>query len=206
MNQAQRANLHAKLGPDAFARIQACRVGIAGAGGLGSNCAAHLVRSGFRRLTIVDFDNVEYSNLDRQWYFGDQVGRLKIAALCDNLKRINPDLELNLLPVRITAALVVELFADCDIVAECLDDAETKRMLVEKLLELGKHVVTVSGIGGVGNSDAIRVHAIRPGLILIGDLISDIATAPALAPRVAIAAAKQADMILEQTLSLRVMG
>ncbi len=56
-------------------------VGIAGAGGLGSNCAAHLVRVGFRKLKLVDFDVVETGNLDRQFYFADQVGMYKVEAL-----------------------------------------------------------------------------------------------------------------------------
>ncbi|MGB4572405.1 MAG: ThiF family adenylyltransferase, partial [Rectinemataceae bacterium] len=53
------------------------RVGIAGAGGLGSNCAAALVRSGIGALVVVDFDVVSEANLDRQFYFHDQVGRPK---------------------------------------------------------------------------------------------------------------------------------
>ena len=69
-------------------------VGIAGAGGLGSNCAAHLVRVGFRKLKLVDFDVVETGNLDRQFYFADQVGMYKVEALRQNLLRISSDLEL----------------------------------------------------------------------------------------------------------------
>ena len=51
------------------------KVGIAGAGGLGSNCAAALVRTGFRHIKIADFDVVDYSNLNRQFYFLQQAGR-----------------------------------------------------------------------------------------------------------------------------------
>ena len=68
------------------------KVGIAGAGGLGSNCAAALVRCGLGKLVIADFDHIEESNLNRQFYFRDQLGKIKIEALRENLLRINPDL------------------------------------------------------------------------------------------------------------------
>ena len=70
-------------------------------------------------------------------------------------------------------------------------------MLIAQLLPLGKFIVAVSGLGGYGMSDNIKVHPIRKNLIMIGDLQSDVALSPALAPRVSIAAAKQADTILE---------
>ena len=57
------------------------RVGIAGAGGLGSNCAVALARSGIGTLVISDFDVIEESNLTRQYFFTDQVGMLKTEAL-----------------------------------------------------------------------------------------------------------------------------
>jgi len=70
-------------------------------------------------------------------------------------------------------------------------------MLIAQLLPLDKFIVAVSGLGGYGMSDDITVHPIRGNLIMVGDLHSDIALRPALSPRVNIAAAKQADTILE---------
>ena len=55
------------------------RVGIAGAGGLGSNCAAHLVRAGMKKLVIADFDVVNESNLNRQFFFRNQLGQKKVV-------------------------------------------------------------------------------------------------------------------------------
>ncbi len=57
------------------------KIGIAGAGGIGSNVAANLVRSGVSCLKIIDFDRIEPSNLNRQFYFQDQVGCLKVSAV-----------------------------------------------------------------------------------------------------------------------------
>ncbi len=56
-------------------------IGIVGVGGIGSNVAVNLVQSGVRRLKIIDFDRVEPSNLNRQFYFSDQIGRLKAILL-----------------------------------------------------------------------------------------------------------------------------
>jgi len=129
------------------------------------------------------------------------VGMYKVEALRRNLLRITPDLDLEIEVGKIGKNRVNALFCQCAIVAECLDRAEDKSMLVSELLSLKKFVVAVSGLGGYGSSDAIRVHPVKENLVLIGDLQSDVAFRPALSPRVAIVAAKQADVILEHVLS-----
>ena len=197
MMDTLRQDLVKKLGETKLAKIEKTRIGIAGAGGLGSNCAACLVRVGFRRFTIADFDVIDPSNLDRQFYFEDQVGMKKVEALRTNLHRINPHLELQMLPVKLETANIPEIFRDCDAVVECLDQAEAKRMLVSGLLPSGKLIVAASGLGGFGSSDDIKVHRLKKNLILIGDLASDIEKSPALSPRVSVVAAKQADVVLE---------
>jgi sulfur carrier protein ThiS adenylyltransferase len=197
MMDAFRQDLIKKLGETKLGKIEKAKIGIAGAGGLGSNCAACLVRVGFRHFTIADFDLIEPSNLDRQFYFEDQVGMKKVEALRTNLLRINPRLELQMLPVKLEPVNIPEIFRDCDVVVECLDRAEAKSMLVSVLLASGKLIVSASGLGGYGSSDDIQVRKLRPNLVLIGDLASDIEKAPALSPRVSIAAAKQADVVLE---------
>ena len=59
-------------------------IGIGGAGGLGSNVAVNLVRSGITDIKIADFDVIEQSNLNRQFYFRDQIGQNKVNALYEN--------------------------------------------------------------------------------------------------------------------------
>lgn len=189
-------DLAKKLGSGNLRRIESVKIGIAGAGGLGSNCAASLVRSGFRNLKIVDFDRIQPSNLDRQFYFEDQVGRSKVEALKENLERIRPGIEIEAVYLKIEKGDAERLFKDCDIVAECFDRAEYKTMIISELLAMGKFIVSASGLGGVGRSDEIKVHRMKSNLVVIGDLETDIETSPALSPRVAITAAKQADEIL----------
>ncbi len=193
-------NLARKFGKDYLDKVRNVRVGFAGAGGLGSNCALNLVRSGFRKLTLVDFDIIIPSNLDRQFYFLDQVGLNKVDALKANLLRVNPDLDIKTMAKKIEKDNINAIFEDCAIVVECFDRAENKKMLVEELLNSGKCLIAASGVGGIGSSDEIKIHHLKDNLFLVGDLESDIKDKPPISPRVNIAAAKQADLVLNYVL------
>jgi sulfur carrier protein ThiS adenylyltransferase len=187
----------AHIGEDNLARLQSVTIGIAGCGGLGSNCAMHLVRSGFTRFVLVDFDRVEFSNLNRQAFFRDQEGQYKAEALAVNMRAVNPDLDLDIYVERVDVARVKRLFGDCDAVVEAFDRAAAKKRLVEALLPLGRLVVSASGIGGCGDGDALATRKVRDNFYLIGDGVTECSLdTPPLSPRVGIAAAKQADVIL----------
>ena len=107
-----------------FFEIKNSIVGIAGMGGLGSNVAVALTRLGLGKLIIADFDLVENSNLNRQQYYLDQVGQPKVDASTDNLKRINPHIDIQAHRIRLTAANIPEIFAKADVIAECFDRSE----------------------------------------------------------------------------------
>lgn len=185
------------LGEEKLKRIQGVKVGIAGAGGLGSNCAQFLVRSGFKKLCVVDFDVVEQSNLNRQFYFSRQIGQKKVDALRENLFSINPDLEIEALHLKIEEENIGGLFRDCHAVVEALDGAFYKRLLVESFMGSGKLLVAASGLAGWGRSDDIIVHRIRDNFFMVGDLVSEVGPErPPMAPMVVTAAAKQADVVL----------
>ena len=109
-------------------------VGIAGLGGLGSADAISLVRVGLGRLIIVDFDTVEKSNLSRQQYFSDQAGKSKVEAMTENLRRINADVKIEGHQVKLNKDNIAMIFAEADVIAECLDNAEEKQMIVETVL------------------------------------------------------------------------
>ena len=189
------------FGGEGLLKIQQVVIGIAGAGGLGSNCSVNLVRSGFTKFVIVDFDQVEYSNLNRQFYFYDQVGRPKVEALKENLLRINPNVELEIHQQRIEGDNIEELFQKCHMIVEAFDQASYKKLLVEHYINQNKLIVSASGIGGWDNSDQLKTHKVKDDLYIVGDLTSQVSKeVPPCAPRVAIAAAKQADIILAQTL------
>jgi sulfur carrier protein ThiS adenylyltransferase len=195
------AALAGQLGMERLQRLQSVKVGIAGAGGLGSNCAACLVRSGFKQLALVDFDYVEPSNLNRQFYFGDQIGMLKVEALRVNLLRINPNLDLTVKPQKITAANVEECLGDCQVVVEAVDQPETKRLVVEHFWQAAKLVVAASGIAGWDDADQLVTRRVKPHVYLVGDQVTAVGEGqPPLAPRVNVAAAKEANVVLRWVL------
>lgn len=185
------------LPPEQLAKIQQTPVGIAGLGGLGSNVAWHLVRSGFSHLVLADFDRVEASNLNRQVYFPDQLGLLKTEALAENLLRINPDLNLELWSVLVTPANVQTIFGQCPVWVEGFDQTPSKKMFVEEGLAAGKKVVGASGLAGWGDTDTIRTLHWGSGLSVVGDFCTDVTEGqPPLSPRVGVVAAKQANLVL----------
>ncbi|KLU60017.1 thiamine-phosphate synthase [Peptococcaceae bacterium CEB3] len=201
------AYLEQALGLARMSRLRAARVGIGGLGGLGSNTAVHLVRSGVRHLVLADFDRVENSNLNRQYYFRDQVGQMKAFALAENLRRINPDVDLTLICERITPANVLTVFDSCGYWVEAFDEAESKKMFVTAGLKHHKRVVAASGLAGWGHTDAMTTTQWSSGLAVVGDRQSAVGAAlPPLAPRVGIGAAKEADVILSWILDHPVSG
>lgn len=201
MNHMEKALLNI-IGHDNFYKIQNTNIGIAGAGGLGSNCASNLVRCGFKNFTLVDYDLIEYSNLNRQFFFYEQVGKAKVDILKENLLGINPDLNIKTKQEKIEKHNIHVFFDNCNIIVEAFDKAEYKKLIVETYLESEKFIVAASGIAGWGNSDEIKVNKIRENFFLIGDLYSEASDLlPPLSPRVNIAAAKQADLILDYILS-----
>ena len=180
--------------------LESARVGIAGAGGLGSNCAMHLVRAGVRHLTVVDFDIVNESNLNRQFFFRDQLGLKKVEALKENLLRIDLDADIRAVEMRLDASSARETFADCDIVVEAFDVVDAKVMLVSAFASSGKKLVTASGLAGWGRSNAMRVRRMG-NIVAIGDGETSVGegAAPA-SPRVGIAAAMQANAVVAMLL------
>jgi sulfur carrier protein ThiS adenylyltransferase len=182
------------------AHLSRFRVGIAGAGGLGSNCAVALARCGIGTLVISDFDSVEESNLSRQYYFMDQTGLPKTEALKDNILRIRPDATVLAFQEKLDRNNIPGIFSGCDVIVEAFDNAEMKEMLIEAVQELmpGTPLVVGSGLAGWGNNDTIRYRKIDDTLYVCGDELSEVSDEfPTLAPRVGMVANMQANVVLE---------
>lgn len=180
-------------------------VGIAGAGGLGSNCAVALARTGIGKLVIADFDVVSESNLNRQYYFFDQIGQIKVYALKENLERIHPDVNVEIHNIKLNSNNLIHIFSECDVIVEAFDKAEEKQMLIETVLDEfnEKPLVTGSGMAGYGENDTICTRKID-NLYICGDEKTEIAEdKPPLAPRVGIVANMQANIVLEILLNNR---
>ena len=182
-------------------RIRSVKIAMAGAGGLGSNCAHALVRCGFEKFILADHDTVDASNLNRQFFYEDQIGKSKVCMLKDNLMRINPDLQIELYEGRIGKENVKNMFGDADVIVEAFDCVESKTLIVESFMNSGKIVVAASGIAGWGHPDSIRVKQVKPLFFMVGDFVSAVSdAAPPLAPKVVMVAAKQADVVLQLVL------
>lgn len=147
------------------------RVAICGLGGLGSRVAELLTRAGVGYLRLIDFDRLEATNLNRQWYFMEQLGRYKAEALADNLRRITPYAELDVHTVRITEDNLASLLADVDVIVEAFDNATCKAMLVNGVREQFPrcHLVAASGMAGFASANAMRVRRMSENFYLCGD-------------------------------------
>lgn len=185
--------------PELRARLRGCSVAIIGCGGLGSNVAEMLVRSGIGRLTLIDFDTVDESNLNRQFFFRDQIGMPKVVALAENLRRIRSDVRLDLVQERVTQENLVGLVRGACAIVEAVDGAEVKAMIVNTCLaELpGIPLVTASGLAGYGSTNAIVTERMADNLYVVGDLTSDVRDGhPLFASRVMAAAAAEAHAVV----------
>ena len=196
--EMQRA-LEARHGKDLQAKFTGATVAICGLGGLGSNIAVSLARAGVGRLILIDFDQVDISNLHRQQYMADQIGLYKTEALTENLKRIAPYVEIISHTARITEENFREFLQDADIICEAFDDAEAKAMLVNGVLEQlhTKYLIAASGMAGLSSANSIKTRRVMERFYLCGDGVSDVSDDIGLvAPRVMLCAAHQAQMVL----------
>lgn len=176
------------------------RVGIAGAGGLGSNCAAALARSGVGTIVISDFDVVEEANLNRQFYFFDQIGMEKTKALRENILKINPDIGIIVHHIELNSENIPVIYAGCDIIVEAFDRSDMKEMLIGTVQTkmAGIPLVVGSGMAGWGKNESIRCRKIDEYLYVCGDESTEVSDElPPLAPRVGIVSHMQANVVLE---------
>ena len=164
---------------------------VCGLGGLGSNIALSLARAGIGKLILIDFDQVDVSNLHRQQYKASQVGAYKTEALTACLKEIAPYIELETHTVRMTEANTVALLKDADVICEAL--------LVNIVLEQmpSKYLVAASGMAGIDSANLIQTRKVMERFYLCGDEVSEVSEAESLlSSRVMLCAAHQAHMVL----------
>jgi len=119
-----------ELGLDGQRRIKAGRVLLVGAGGLGSPAALYLAAAGVGRLSLVEFDRVDVTNLQRQVLHGTKdVGRPKAESARDRLRDLNPHVSLAIHDVRLDAGNALALVRDHDLVVDGTDNFATRYLL-----------------------------------------------------------------------------
>ena len=179
-------------------KFKKAKVCILGLGGLGSNVATLLARSGIGYLKLVDFDIVEASNLNRQQYRISHIGIKKTEAIKTIIKEINPFVEIDTLDIKVDRENILSVVEDIEIVVEAFDRAETKAMAIEELLtNKNKIVISASGMAGLGSANEVITRKIKENFYLIGDNYSDYEEySGIMSTRVMLCAAHQANMVL----------
>ncbi|MGD8538189.1 MAG: sulfur carrier protein ThiS adenylyltransferase ThiF [Candidatus Aminicenantes bacterium] len=193
------AVLVARHSPGVHLRMKESTVGIAGLGGLGSAVSIALARMGVGELVLVDYDVVVPSNLNRQFYFVDQIGMAKTEAMSKIIKNINPYVRLTTHQIELDRSNIPGIFGNVDIVVECLDRAENKAMLMEVVGGSlpGIYLVGASGLAGYGDSNSIKTWRLGERIFIVGDLQKPAEPGLGLmAPRVGIAASHQANLVV----------
>jgi molybdopterin/thiamine biosynthesis adenylyltransferase/rhodanese-related sulfurtransferase len=136
-----------------------------GAGGLGSSVLLYLAASGIGRIGIVDNDQVEKSNLQRQIiHETNTVGNLKINSAQERIKRFNPNIEVTTFNKRINSENVIEIIKDFDIICDCSDNFGTRYLINDASLILNKALVFGSVQGFEGQISVFNLNKKSPNL------------------------------------------
>ena len=142
------------IGETAYARLQSARVLLFGVGGVGGWCAEALVRSGIRHLTIVDFDQVADSNLNRQIVaLNDNIGQPKVLQMQKRLLSINPEAEIIALEQRYPFPIDWQCY---DLVIDAIDEIEAKVRLFHEVTTHGLPLFSSMGAGR--RTDTSHIH------------------------------------------------
>lgn len=185
--------------PGIHNKIKNSRVAILGLGGLGSNVAISLARMGLGYIKLIDYDIVEPSNLNRQQYEINDIGKYKTIALKDKIEKINPFINIEIINKYIKEENILDLVNDVDYVIEAFDNPETKSNIVNQILTKDdkKIVIAGSGMAGYSDSNKIKTKKVNDRFFICGDLISGAKENWGLmAPRVAIVANHQANLLI----------
>lgn len=149
-----------EVGLDGQMRLRRASVLVVGAGGLGSPVALYLAAAGVGRITLVDFDVVDPSNLQRQVLFGEAVlGQPKVAAAAARLRDLNPDVDVRPVDARLSSANVSELVAGHDVVVDGSDNFTTRYLVNDACVIARKPNVYGSVFRFEGQASLFR----RPG-------------------------------------------
>ncbi|MBK1811477.1 sulfur carrier protein ThiS adenylyltransferase ThiF [Clostridium sp. YIM B02505] len=182
--------------PFVHEELKKAKVGIAGLGGLGSNAAVSLARMGIGSLLLIDYDIVEPSNLNRQYYFVRHIGMKKTEAMKDIIRDCNPFVEVEVIDMKLDENNIKDVFKDVDIIIEAFDDPTAKATIVRTVLSSmkDKKIIAASGVSGFYSSNTVVTRKLKDNLYMVGDLETEAGIGCGLmASRVAVAANHEAN-------------
>ena len=142
--------------PDDQAVLLKSRAGVVGLGGLGGTVTEILARMGVGRLTLIDGDRFEDSNLNRQLLSSSaNLGRPKAEAASERVAQINPSVDATVHACFLTEGNAAELLAGCDVVVDCLDNLRTRFEVEDACRRIGCPMVSAAVAGTSGHLTAI---------------------------------------------------
>jgi sulfur-carrier protein adenylyltransferase/sulfurtransferase len=128
-----------EVGMDGQQKLKAAKVLCIGTGGLGSPLALYLAAAGVGTIGLVDFDVVDFTNLQRQIiHFTSDVGRPKLDSAAEKLNAVNPFVEIKKFETRLTSENALELFKDFDVIADGTDNFPTRYLVNDACVLTGK--------------------------------------------------------------------
>jgi sulfur-carrier protein adenylyltransferase/sulfurtransferase len=128
-----------EVGLDGQLKLKNAKVLCIGTGGLGAPLGLYLTAAGVGRLGLVDFDNVDLTNLQRQVLFGtSDVGKPKTLAAAERLRNLNPDIQIDVFETHLTSENALEIMKDYDIVVDGTDNFPTRYLVNDACVILGK--------------------------------------------------------------------
>lgn len=166
------------IGREGQQKLLDARVLIVGAGALGSIAAMYLAASGVGRLTLIDYDTIDLSNLQRQLSFTtEQCGGRKVAKTAGRITEINPEIRVDTYTCMLNASNAGEIFAGHDLVVEGSDNPDTKYLVSDTCLLMGIPCIT----GGVSQFRG-QLMSWTPGHICYRDVFPEGASADGYMP------------------------
>ena len=145
-----------EIGYQGQVRLRAAKICVVGVGGLGNPITTRLVAMGIGKLRIIDRDVIELSNLHRQIMFDESdIGQVKVEVAAQKLKKLNPNVEIESLPISINDYTAIDAIEGCDVVIDALDSVNARYALNKACVEKNIPFVTGAAVGVSGQAFTI---------------------------------------------------
>ncbi len=187
-------NLDYKLVKD---KLKNKKLAVVGVGGLGSWLSYIMAKSGLGEILLIDFDIVEESNIFRQLYDKEDIGKFKVDALSEKLRKVNSEIKIRVLKKRLDEDNIDSILKDYKYIAECVDSKEIKKLLIEYVLKnKEKFLISVSGLGGIDSFDVVQKIKLGDNVIVVGDFTKDVEKFPPISTKVLTLSAIESNELL----------
>ena len=156
MQRYSRQVMLEEIGFEGMEKIRAAKVCVVGAGGIGNPVITQLVAMGIGKLRIVDRDVIEITNLHRQHlYTDDDIGRVKVEAAADRLRKLNPTVEIEPVPTSVTKYTAEGIVQGFDVVIDALDSVDARYALNDACIKHNIPLIYAGALGMLGSATTI---------------------------------------------------